>query len=521
MVFIAVGSLTFQTNIARDSDSIWLANFHARTVESAPEAQPLASGSADGDPMCRFGYAITWNSLTAYSSTQITALRGGWYLNFGTNATPERPNGIEYAQMVSVRQLKTVNPSYTATYIIPYTYTIQPNLGTIAALAQNSALQGSLWIVGNEPERIDFPCSNGGACGQNESLPEVYADIYHVVYQTIKANDPTAQVAIGGVVEVTPLRLKYLERVLNAYRAHYGDTMPVDVWNIHTYPVREVHDPLSLSNSWGAEIPAGLTETIGIDYPLSANYSLTVFAQEIVTFRQWMLVHGQRNKPLILSEYGAQMPSRIQDENGQYFTTARARDYMYGSFDYLLTAVDTQLGYPADDNRLVQRWNWFSVDYPPEATNGSLFSYTSKTIEQLGLDWISYVNNSAKPFGPPLNFKLLSARYFFGAPDNYGLVTATVQLQVSNSGYRTVTSTIPIQLNGGVFITQTTLTGLRGCGDSQFVTLQVPNLAQGVYNAVAEVDPNHTFTESTLADNTLAFPLLVPTYQVYLPVVLR
>ena len=45
--------------------------------------------------------------------------------------------------------------------------------------------------------------------------------------------------AIGGVSQVTPLRLDYLERVLAAYEKQYGQPMPVDVWNVHTFILRE------------------------------------------------------------------------------------------------------------------------------------------------------------------------------------------------------------------------------------------------------------------------------------------
>ena len=36
-------------------------------------------------------------------------------------------------------------------------------------------------------------------------------------------------------------------------------------------------------------------------------------------------------------------------------------DFLVDTFDFFLTARDPELGYPADDNRLVQAFNWFSI----------------------------------------------------------------------------------------------------------------------------------------------------------------
>ncbi len=69
------------------------------------------------------------------------------------------------------------------------------------------------WLIGNEMDRVDFGsdyCSR-----QDEILPELYAQAYHEIYYAIKSADQTAQVAIGGMAEFTPLRSQYLERVWN------------------------------------------------------------------------------------------------------------------------------------------------------------------------------------------------------------------------------------------------------------------------------------------------------------------
>ena len=38
------------------------------------------------------------------------------------------------------------------------------------------------------------------------------------------------------------------------------------------------------------------------------------------------------------------------------------RDFMLDTFDYFMNTKDCNLGYVADDCRLVQRWAWYSLD---------------------------------------------------------------------------------------------------------------------------------------------------------------
>jgi hypothetical protein len=63
---------------------------------------------------------------------------------------------------------------------------------------------------------------------------------------------------------------------------------------------------------------------------------------------------------------------------------------MYATFDFFITSKDPDLGYPADDNRLVQRWLWYSLSdtvYP----TGNLFDAATGQITPLGLAYGSYV----------------------------------------------------------------------------------------------------------------------------------
>jgi hypothetical protein len=339
---------------------------------------------------------------------------------------------MEYVPTVRVKQNKLaadgsttdcrVGPYYVTT---PPFYNVSPSISQIQSIA--ASRPGMTWLIGNEMDAVDKATSSGGCSRQDEMLPELYAQAYHELYTAIKSADPSAQVAIGGMVEFTDLRSQYLDRIWAEYSRLYGQTMPVDTWNIHLYVLQEV------KGSWGADIPPGFSETSGALYTLLDHKDFTKAWEQIVSLRTWMKNHEQQNKPLIITEYSVLFPAWVDcpaypDTSGCPFTPEQVRDnIMYPSFDSFLNQTDANIGYPADGNLLVQRWNWFSVDYDGgycdtdgeyiEYAGGSLFhsglgpssppitcSFPAQGISSLGTYWMQYVQNlpagSTKPYVP-------------------------------------------------------------------------------------------------------------------------
>jgi hypothetical protein len=104
---------------------------------------------------------------------------------------------------------------------------------------------------------------------------------------------------------------------------------------------------------------------------------MEIFRRQIVDFRRWMADKGFRDKPLIISEYGVLMPESYG------FSSDAVSQFMVETFDYFLTARDPELGYPADDNRLVQAFTWYSTAdtrYPTP----NLFDPETKAVTPLG-----------------------------------------------------------------------------------------------------------------------------------------
>ncbi|MEA3349282.1 MAG: hypothetical protein U9Q82_01530 [Chloroflexota bacterium] len=218
---------------------------------------------------------------------------------------------------------------------------VAPSRENIRWLAQHYS--GNVWIIGNEPDnRL-----------QDNIVPEEYAQVYHDLYYLIKDADSTASVAVGGVTQGTPLRLAYLDRVLAAYLALYEEPMPVDWWTLHGFVLREER------GNWGAGIPAGfLLENQGKLYDVSDSGDLINFQEQIIAFRSWMADNGYRNNPLAITEFG------ILTDSEYGYTPDVVAQYLHETFEWLEEASDDETGYPDDENRLVQRWAWFSLSDP-------------------------------------------------------------------------------------------------------------------------------------------------------------
>jgi len=299
----------------------------AAALQPAPPPQPatliwrVGVGIVDGSPLYynwltpRPGWYLDW--------TVSQRARGG-LLGLGATsavAAPPAPLGMEYTPMVRMRNGR-----------------LHPTTDQLRDLAANSP--GLTWLIGNEPDVI----------WQDNTPPEVYAIAYYRAYSLIKAGDPTAQVAIGGLSQITPLRLAYLDRVWQFYRQLYGAEMPVDIWNMHAFVLREERA------GWGVNIPPGFEIThAGQLWDVADHANLSLVEEQVRAMRRWMADHGQQAKPLWISEYGILMPADYG------FPPAQVADFMTASFDLFRALRDPATGYAADDHRLVQRWNWYSA----------------------------------------------------------------------------------------------------------------------------------------------------------------
>jgi hypothetical protein len=445
-------------------------------------AEPVSQATPYRSPHERFGFCRVRGSLTNYAVEQLHA---GWYVDFTSRPAPPRPAGVEYAQTVRVKAAMYNSAAITAT------------LGPVA-----DANPGSLWLIGNEPDRRG---------DQDDRMPAEYAAIYHDLYTFLKGRDPTCRVAIGGVVQPTPLRLKYLDMVLEAYRNRYGGMMPVDVWNVHGFILRE-------DWTWGAGLPPGTDayQDLGMLYEVQDNDNIEIFRRQIRAFRQWMADHGERDKPLIVSEYGVLMPPDYG------FDQERVRQFMAATFDFFLTTTDDRTGYPADGNRLVQRWSWYSLDdrvYTPETGigfNGNLFDADTREITPLGRAYGAYTAPDLTITGITFDVPRAASP---GEP-----VTVTITANVADHGLSPARGVLvrfwngdPAQ-GGARLDPDQTIEGVMP-GASQQVQMIWTGVSSGVHTVTAEVDPDDSIREANEANNTVQATLRVPSDRIFLPFV--
>lgn len=493
---------------------ISVAIIFASTVNPAKAQGPVPFAN------CRLGVGDSKSNAVGYDIGQLNM---GLYLDWSTKSSPPAglPANVKYIQDVRVHQNKVGSSWHGGgPYVNPPSYSVRPNLTTLASRAASQP--GSLWLIGNEIERTDWSNGDGTWGGQDEITPELYATAFHEIRNIIKTADPTAKIAIGSVVEATPLRLKYLDRVWDSYYNQYGYTMgqDIDVWNIHGFILREV------KNSWGTAIPAGLDDVGGFLYGadistiLAAHHNIAYFQQFTEALRAWMAAHGERNKPLINTEYGV----LYKQLGGGQITPQQVSDYLTASFDYMFTKTDTATGYPADENRLVQGWVWYSLN--DDNWNGKLFSPTTKALTSVGTTWKNYVSNPAKPLASQPRQNLLPVNLRVQLPQAYVVppnkLTAILRVDVANSG-NSPTATgnnlvvkfwkgVPNAPGSTPIGTPHTVPDLPGCGGFTTVEVNWSNLGVGNHTWYVEVVPigNETNTADNIASHTFTIVQGVP-----------
>jgi hypothetical protein len=259
---------------------------------------------------------------------------------------------------------------------------------------------------------------------------------------------------------------------------------------------------------------------LGNVYCMAEHDDMGIFADQVVAMRTWMKDHGQQNKPLILSEYSLLYPNDYIDEYGVSFPVSRINQFMIDSFNYLETATDPSLGYPADNNRLVQQWLWYSMnDNPTHSPPPN--PAPNKLVEDDYSDF-TFIGDS---FGEEVAARPFTSNLFIGQ-SNFpsaktitptGTVSVTLSAKIFNNG--NTPTTLPVTVNFYADAAKSTLiestivpAGLGGCARHSFeAQIEWDNLNTGV----------HYYWVEVAGGNTVSGFVIVNPEQVYLPAVMR
>ena len=452
------------------------------------------------EPLCRFG--VNHNPDKGdIASFDLAPLAIGWYIDYTVNSSTQPP-GMEQFRVIRLTQNGD-------------DYSFSPSAATLTNLAQ--AKPGSAWVVGNEPDRIDY---------QDDIEPQIYARAYHEIYAVLKQADPTAQVVAGNIVQATPLRLKYLTIVVDSYRSLYDELMPVDAWGIHAFILNEAScKAYPASGCWGAEIPPGLSETEGWVLQPQDTARFDLLQSQITSFRKWMAAQGYRDIPLYVTEYGVLLP----EEFG--FPVNVVNDYMNQTFDYFRTTTDSTVGYPADENRLVQRFSWYSINDKFDAQdrighNGWLFDPDLNNQRSLMGD--NFAIYAAQVVAET---DLLTPRVLVTPPaplSASGPATVTVTAEVANGGNTVAGKGYTVRLyngnptKGGELLPGAEFTGsVAGCGDRMFFDYTWKDVPPGQYEIFAVVTPGSGVVDVDPSNNQAQTTLLFASEQLFMPSIAR
>ena len=313
-------------------------------VPADPESEVKTPFTFPIDQRWRLGVSLPYGATRADG---LAALGVGWVMDWSVRGAPTVPDGVAFAQTV-----RMWGDSLRTEAVV---------LTTVAR-----ARPGSWWLIGNEPD----------VRWQDSVTPEVYARLYREAYNAIKAGDPTAVVAAGGIAQPSDLRLRYLDLVLQSYQTQFGEPLRAQAWHIHNYMPREERD------SWGIDIPPGISDNQGVLHQVDDSGNLALFEEQIRVFRRWMASRGYGGQPLAVSEFGIPMPADYG------YPPEIVAAFLQDTWRFFLTAMDGTLGDPTDEGRLVQKWCWFSMAYPDYPT-GDLMDMDTKAWTPLGRAWLA------------------------------------------------------------------------------------------------------------------------------------
>jgi hypothetical protein len=537
----------------------------------AQSAEPTAAEDALAATNCRYGvgYILTFNDSLEW----IPTLNAGWYINFTTETWGSDVKSADFAPVIRVRQDRGPNGERLDTYKFtpPLVFEYQDENGQTqeglgAKIAQNP---GHYWIVGNE---VDVNNQS-----QDNTFPQVYARAYHDAYYYIKSVDPTAKVAIAGLSMMTPGRLQYLTIVWDTYRAVYGVDMPVDIWNMHLYILEEKvpgnpldygdgkialgTDPaLAKLTSWGDPQycpPLGVPDIPANDprhdvHCRSEHDSVRIFSEQVYGMRQWMKAHGQQNKPLIISEYSllyeysGPLPNGgcefLQDEHQQCFYPERVTKYLRDTIAFMEGAKDPNLGYPADENRLVQQWLWYSIVTEPFWSGGpsnlisrDFANFAPGDPAALTMMGQAFQQEATTRAGQSNLVGGVASDVVTFADKTTNTGSAVLTASFRNSGTRSIISPVTITFYSDQALTKVigTVTynpedrgAITGCAwdgrNSDQVSVVWNNLPVGSHQYWAKVDTSNAVGETNEGDNvTPAGTVFVQSQGLYVPVTVR
>jgi len=296
----------------------------------------------------------------------------GWYKDFGHWGRPFIKNGREvgYVPILLYRSKDDSATKKTLTWILWHLGKIPRHPGVVSAdLLEAGSLprlrkaiecdiesfpEKTLFLVGIEPGYSD---------NSDDRTPDQVLHDSKLLKELLDSFDRGYQLGLGG-----------MSTNRNEHAKHaYGGRYAIDYF-------REILDLLG---------DFAFDAFVIHPYPFPDATKRPMFEDardQIIEFRQVMAEHGLRSTPLLVGEVGVPLPL-VEPRDVQEFAGR--------IIEFLLSARDIGIGNPDDDDRLVQRFCWFSFAPPP----GPIAGWTDNPGLDFAASALVSTNGDVTPLG--------------------------------------------------------------------------------------------------------------------------
>jgi hypothetical protein len=180
---------------------------------------------------------------------------------------------------------------------------------------------------------------------------------------------------------------------------------------------------------------------------------------------------------------------------------------MTQTLDWIFTAKDPNLGLASDENRLIQKFFWYSINEVMSSFGGTLVDPRTLRFTEVGSTYFNYTPPAGSftyknPDIYPLSVK--PSVTSMADPANPGKVIFKVYVRVRNAVVAEHYTDVTVRAKDGANVLATNTGRMARCGGDALVTLTIPNMPLSPAKQLCfEVTPTNTaLPDVDLSNNT-------------------
>ncbi len=210
------------------------------------------------------------------------------------------------------------------------------------------------------------------------------------------------------------------------------------------------------------------------------------------------------------------------DEYGNRFTQDRVTDFLNASTHYLETATSSSLGYPKDGNRLVQQWNWYSIN--ARSLFVGIVSNLVSDNDQLTQPGQAF-QDAVDGLAPVVNLFPDQAGHLPAWVSNpSGTTDVTLSVRLRNGGNKAIIAPFTVTFYRDANLTQpigsAVVDGIGGCSvPVELAFARWRGLGVGEHRFWAKVDSANVIGENNEGDNVMSGVVRIHPHAALLPII--